>query len=191
MLKNSSEMLETVQRFERLLAHPIKAAPPASSREPDFALKPSAVIPASEPPAPVVAPLVPTDFSGLNYTDEKLSLVLDALVRRGQFTLALLLDNEALPLAQAGAGKSNEVMPALSSVLGTALHRIGELMGSQSVAVISADLDLLDKAVLTRFSIAASTLYLLIVCPQDQDVREEAELALGEIRSILHREDAQ
>jgi predicted regulator of Ras-like GTPase activity (Roadblock/LC7/MglB family) len=128
-------------------------------------------------------------------TDEKLSthanrsdLLKEALVsmcRRGNFTGSLLADNNGLPVAIYNSPVDSDALAAFTSILGRSLEETGRLFNQSDTNIISIDINYIDKVALRKFLVNDEPFFLMIISPQELDVRAELELCINYISAIL------
>ena len=126
-----------------------------------------------------------TDYQNLKYTDEKLEHLLKNMCLRGNFSHALLADEDGLTLAEYGQSYQYDKVTALGSILAATLEQGKTLFDSDENVNILLELNLLDMAVLRSFNVKESNFYLLVIAPQEIDVKNEVELSMQKVATLL------
>ncbi len=116
---------------------------------------------------------------------DRIDNALEILCRRGGFIGAVIADSNGLPLAVYNSPVAANAIAAFTSVLGSALEKAGRLLNQHGADNISMDINYSDKVVLRRFSVKELPYYLMVICPQNIDEREEIELSIEQIIKIL------
>jgi hypothetical protein len=122
-----------------------------------------------------------------DHKEDMLEDALQILCQRGRFTSAIIADDQGLALADYNSPVDTAVMAAFATVLGGAIAQASHFLDQHQANNISMDINYADKAVVRKFTIDASPFYLFIICPQDVDERNEVELSLKTIITLLNR----
>ncbi|MDA3863534.1 MAG: hypothetical protein PF689_06650 [Deltaproteobacteria bacterium] len=125
------------------------------------------------------------DYQELKYTDEKLEHLLKNMCLRGNFSHALLADENGLTLAEYGQSYQYDKVTALGSILAASLEQGKKLFDSDDNVNIVLELNLLDMAVLRSFNVKQGNFYLLVIAPQEIDVKKEVKLSMQKIAFLL------
>lgn len=121
------------------------------------------------------------------YRGDMLEEALVSICRRGDFTGAILADNNGLPLAIYNIPMEVDALAAFTSILGRSLEEAGRLFEQPDANNISIDINYIDKVVLRKFLVNDETFFLLIISPQEVDPRAELELSINHISAILKK----
>ena len=119
------------------------------------------------------------------YRGDLLEDALVSMCRRGDFTGTVLADNNGLPLAIYNSPVDADALAALTSILGKSLDETGRLFEQPDANNISIDLNYIDKVVLRKFLVNDEPYFLMVISPQEVDVRAELELSINHISAIL------
>jgi hypothetical protein len=163
-LWDSSEIQEAAELFNNLLKSASTAQPAA---------------PATRTPTPG------REFSQKLYRGDLLNEALASMCRRGEFSGAVLADNNGLALAVYNSPVDEGVLAAFTSVLGKSLTESGRLLKQPNANNISMDINYFDKLVLRKFLVDDTPYFLMVISPQHVDERAELELSLNSIAAIL------
>ena len=119
------------------------------------------------------------------YRGDLLEEALVSMCRRGDFTGSVLADNNGLPLAIYNSPMEADALAAFTSILGRSLEETGRLFEQPDANNISIDINYMDKVVLRKFLVNDEPYFLMIISPQEVDVRAELELSINHISAIL------
>ncbi len=121
------------------------------------------------------------------YRGDLLEEALVSMCRRGDFTGAVLTDNNGLPLAIYNSPMEADALAAFTSILGRSLEETGRLFDQSDANNISIDINYIDKVVLRKFLVNDEPYFLMVISPQEVDVRAELELSINHISAILKK----
>lgn len=121
------------------------------------------------------------------FLDQRIREILIGMCKRGGFTGAVIADDSGLPLADFNCPVDVESIAACSGVLSSALEQAGRLLGQRDANDISLDINYVDKVMFRRFRFEATSLYLLIIAPQEVDGRSEIEISIDQIIEEMSR----
>jgi hypothetical protein len=121
------------------------------------------------------------------YRGDLLEDALVSMCRRGDFTGAILADNNGLPLAIYNIPMEVDALAAFTSILGRSLEETARLFGQPDANNISIDINYIDKVVLRKFQVNDEPFFLMIISPQEVDGRAELELSINHISAILKK----
>jgi hypothetical protein len=191
-LMDYSEIQEAA-RLLSLLGPGVSAAPvparpaalPVPNLEPVPApapapVQPSILAPASAPLPPIVTATIASPFRG-----DRLDHLLAKMCKRGGFSGAVVADYLGFPLGVYNSPVSPENLAAFTCLLGSAIEQAGNVLGRTSVDHLSIDIGLEERAVLRRFTQDSLPYYLLVICSTTIDERNEMDLSLSQIVSLL------
>jgi predicted regulator of Ras-like GTPase activity (Roadblock/LC7/MglB family) len=119
------------------------------------------------------------------YRGDLLEDALVSMCRRGDFKGSVLVDNNGLPLAIYNTPVEADALAAFTSILGRSLEETGRLFDQPNANNISMDINYIDKVVLQKFLVDDVSYFLMIISPQEVDVRAELELSINHISPIL------
>ncbi|MDM8541355.1 hypothetical protein QUF90_09720 [Desulfococcaceae bacterium HSG9] len=120
------------------------------------------------------------------YRGDVLENTVVAMCRRGGFSGAVVADSDGLSLAVFNSPVDEDALAAFTVVLGDALEKAGKVLNQQEASYISMDINYTDKIVLRRFLLDdESPFYMMVICRQEIDERDEVELTIDQIRTIL------
>lgn len=173
MLLDSSEIREAALLIEQLL----KKAPALSLVAQEGSPKPAT------PAAPPTIAM--PDLATLPFRADRLQHILTTLCQRGGFSGAVFADSKGFPLAVHNSPVDGDAIAAFTSVLGDALEKAGKLLGHYDLETIAMDINYTEKMVLRRFSIEELPYYMLVICPQSTDERDEVEISIEQATSTL------
>ena len=116
---------------------------------------------------------------------ERLAASLRLMCERAGFRGAMVLDADGLPLAVHEPAFAPESVAALSVVLGGALQRAAQMLGTGGLSHMSIDINYEDKLVFRRFEAGGGDYHLVAVTPQESDERAEVELSIDQLSHII------
>ena len=119
------------------------------------------------------------------YRGDLLEEALVSMCRRGDFTGSVLADNNGLPLAFYNSPVEADALAAFTSILGRSLEETGRLFDQSDANNISIDINYIDKVVLRKFLVNDDPYFVMVISPQEVDVRAELELSINHISAIL------
>jgi len=120
------------------------------------------------------------------YRGDALENTVVAMCKRGGFSGAVVADSDGLSLAVFNSPVDEDALAAFTVVLGDALEKAGKVLNQQDASYISMDINYTDKVVLRRFLLDdESPFYMMVICRQEIDERDEVELTIDQIRTIL------
>lgn len=119
------------------------------------------------------------------YRGDLLEEALVSMCRRGDFNGSVLADNNGLPLAIYNSPVEIDALAAFTSILGRSLEETGRLFDQPEANNISVDINYIDKVVLRKFLVNDEPFFLMIISPQEVDVRAELELSINHISAII------
>ena len=119
------------------------------------------------------------------FRGDRIDRTLEVMCKRGGLTGAVIADSNGLALAVYNSPVATNAIAAFTSVLGSALEKAGHLLNQSGADNISMDINYSDKVVLRRFNVQGLQYYLMVICPQNIDEREEIELSIEQIIAIL------
>ena len=119
------------------------------------------------------------------YRGDMLEEALVSMCRRGDFNGSVLADNNGLPLAIYNSPVDTDALAAFTSILGRSLEETGRLFDQPDSNNISIDINYIDKVILRKFLVNDEPFFLMIISPQEVDVRAELELSINHISAIL------
>jgi hypothetical protein len=119
------------------------------------------------------------------YRGDLLEEALISMCRRGDFTGSVLADNNGLPLAIYNSPVEADALAAFTSILGRSLEETGRLFDQPDANNISIDINYIDKVVLRKFPVNDEPYFVMVISPQEVDVRAELELSINHISAIL------
>ncbi len=192
-LKDSSEIYEAVTLLGNLIDQAAVATPyyhqlPASTIPQQYADVPKMRVPQSAPIAstqPVYTTPEPMSDEPL-YRGDLLENTVVAMCKRGGFSGAVVADSDGLSLAVFNSPVDEDALAAFTVVLGDALEKAGKVLNQQDASYISMDINYTDKVVLRRFLLDdESPFYMMVICRQEIDEKDEVELSIDQIRTIL------
>ncbi len=190
-LKDSSEIREAVTLLENLVDQAAVVKPyylhtPASTPPPDAA---NARRDRASRPAESKQPMYPPpDAAGDEtlYRGDLLENTVVAMCKRGGFSGAVVADADGLSLAIYNSPVEEDALAAFTVVLGDALEKAGKVLNQQDASYISMDINYTEKVVLRRFLLDdQSPFYMMVICRQEIDEKDEVELSIDQIRTIL------
>lgn len=172
--KDFSEIQEAAQLLSAILRE--EAETPAEKSAPAPEVKPEAA------PPPAARPIAAEKGA---FRGDQLENAIELMCRRGNFSGAVVADENGLPLAVFNSPVGTDAIAAFTSVLGAALEKASRLLEQHGADNISMDINYADKVVLRRFTVSELTYFLMVICPQNVDERSEIELSIEQIVSIL------
>lgn len=190
-MKDSSEIKQAAMLFDQLISEAAVIAPPSSEEPSRRSGRPSSTPRRTGRPAKTrykkQEPIESFDSEDM-YRGDRLENMLFAMCKRGDFTGAVLVDSNGLPLAVYKSPiKDENLSSAFAMTLGDVIGKAGRVIGETDVDNISMDINYTDKACVRRFIINDLPYFLMIVCPQDIDERAEVEISIDQISSFLKK----
>ena len=198
MLKDSSEIREAVTLLGDLIDQAAVVTPyrhvlPASTIPPKHADVQKTRVPQYDQPqydqidSERPAYVTPDTMSDEPlYRGDLLENTVVAMCKRGGFNGAVVADSDGLSLAIFNSPVDEDALAAFTVVLGDALEKAGKVLNQQEANYISMDINYTDKVVLRRFLLDdESPFYMMVICRQEVDERDEVELSIDQIRTIL------
>jgi hypothetical protein len=189
LLKDSSEMDETLMLFDELIdqaaiSKPDPASKVRTKRIPETRPKSNIAPFADSSFLPVSQEKKRTPDEELDRGDQ-LEITVESMCKRGGFSSAVVTDSDGLLLAVYNTPVDDDALTAFTVVMGDALEKAGTLLNQREANYISIDMNYTDKAVLRRFFINDIPFYMMIICPQRVDEKAEVELSIEQITSLL------
>ncbi len=109
-----------------------------------------------------------------------------AMCKRGGFKGAVVADSDGLSLAVFNSPVDDDALAAFTVVLGEALEKAGKVLNQQEANFISMDINYTDKVALRRFLLDdENPFYMMVICRQEIDEKDEVELSIDQIKTIL------
>ena len=125
---------------------------------------------------------LPIPFRG-----DQLENILYGMCKRGGFSCAVVADQQGLALGIYNSPVDMEILAAFTTVLGEAISKADRFLDQHSANNISLDINYADKAVVRQFTLAEHPYFIMIICPQNVDERNEVELSLDQIITLLQK----
>jgi len=192
LLKDSSEIQEATALLDTLIEQTgvVSAVFPERIPKPDGPhppLKPADVsfAPVSSAVRQGSLPLPASATDEPVFRGDQLENTVLAMCQRGGFSGAVVADDHGLALAIFNSPVSEDALAAFTVVLGDALEKAGNILNQPEANYISMDINYTDKVVLRRFTIDVIQFYMMVICSQDVDERDEVELTIDQIKTIL------
>jgi hypothetical protein len=123
----------------------------------------------------------------LPFRGDQLENILYGMCKRGGFSSAMVADRQGLTLGVYNSPVEMEILAAFTTVLGEAISKAGRFLDQHEANNISLDINYADKTVVRQFNLAEDPYYILIICPQNVDERNEVELSLKQIVTLLQK----
>ncbi len=117
--------------------------------------------------------------------EDKLRRHLRTLCQRSKSKIAVLSDNQGLPLVTEGDVMNEDLVSAAVTILGETLERVGRMLERPDTHFISLDLSFDERLFVQKFDVLDQSYHLLVIGPSDGDIRSELELSIMQITSIL------
>jgi len=193
MLKDSSEIHEAVTLLGNLIDQAAVVTPyhhklPASTIPPRYDNMQKSRAPQYDRADSELPVYTTPDTMGDEplYRGDLLENTVVAMCRRGGFNGAVVADSDGLSLAVFNSPVDEDALAAFTVVLGDALEKAGKVLNQQEASYISMDINYTDKVVLRRFLLNDDNpFYMMVICGQEVDERDEVELSIDQIRTIL------
>lgn len=107
------------------------------------------------------------------------------LCQRSRVKIAVLSDDQGLPLVIEGEAMAGEVVSAVVTILGETLDRVGRILEKPEARFSSLDLSFDEKLAIRKFEVLDRSYSLFTIGPSDGDVRSEFEITIMQLTSVL------
>jgi len=124
-------------------------------------------------------------FSKEKYREDQLYNTLVSMCNRGGFKGSVVVDKNGLPLTAYNSPAGDGTIAAITAVLGDSLEKSATILQQNNANNISIDINFTHKAVLRRFFINDTPFFIIVICQQEVDERDEVELSIDKIKSVL------